>query len=73
MVNPSIPFQFGGTSLLIIVVGVMDFVAQTQSHLMSHQYEGLMKKASLRGIVALCSRWGLLWRGAATMRPFLRG
>ena len=47
MVNPSIPFQFGGTSLLIIVVGVMDFVAQTQSHLMSHQYEGLMKKASL--------------------------
>ena len=50
MVNPSIPFQFGGTSLLIIVVGVMDFVAQTQSHLMSHQYEGLMKKASLKGI-----------------------
>jgi preprotein translocase subunit SecY len=50
MVNPSVPFQFGGTSLLIIVVGVMDFVAQTQSHLMSHQYEGLMKKASLRGI-----------------------
>lgn len=50
MGNPSIPFQFGGTSLLIIVVGVMDFVAQTQSHLMSHQYEGLMKKASLKGI-----------------------
>jgi len=44
MVNPSVPFQFGGTSLLIIVVGVMDFVAQTQSHLMSHQYEGLMKR-----------------------------
>jgi preprotein translocase subunit SecY len=50
MVNPSVPFQFGGTSLLIIVVGVMDFIAQTQSHLMSHQYEGLMKKQSLRGI-----------------------
>jgi len=50
MVNPSIPFQFGGTSLLIIVVGVMDFVAQASSHMMSHQYEGLMKKASLRGI-----------------------
>ena len=50
MVNPAIPFQFGGTSLLIIVVGVMDFVAQMQSHMMSHQYEGLMKKASLRGI-----------------------
>jgi preprotein translocase subunit SecY len=50
MVNPSIPFQFGGTSLLIIVVGVMDFVAQARSHIMSHQYEGLMKKSSLRGI-----------------------
>ena len=50
MANPSIPFQFGGTSLLIIVVGVMDFVAQAYSHMMSHQYEGLMKKASLRGI-----------------------
>jgi preprotein translocase subunit SecY len=48
MVNPGIPFQFGGTSLLIIVVGVMDFVAQATSHMMSHQYEGLMKKASLR-------------------------
>src|SRR5579871_6371578 len=52
MVNPSIPFQFGGTSLLIIVVGVMDFVAQLHSHVVSHQYEGLMKKASLRGIGA---------------------
>jgi preprotein translocase subunit SecY len=50
MANPSIPFQFGGTSLLIIVVGVMDFVAQARSHVMSHQYEGLMKKSSLRGI-----------------------
>jgi len=35
----AIPFQFGGTSLLIIVVGVMDFVAQLQSHMMSQQYE----------------------------------
>jgi preprotein translocase subunit SecY len=52
MVNPAIPFQFGGTSLLIIVVGVMDFVAQASSHMMSQQYEGLMKKASLRGIGA---------------------
>jgi preprotein translocase subunit SecY len=50
MANPAIPFQFVGTSLLIIVVGVMDFVAQAYSHMMSHQYEGLMKKASLRGI-----------------------
>jgi preprotein translocase subunit SecY len=52
MVNPAVPFQFGGTSLLIIVVGVMDFAAQASSHMMSHQYEGLMKKASLRGIGA---------------------
>lgn len=50
MANPAIPFQFGGTSLLIIVVGVMDFVAQAYSQMMSHQYEGLMKKASFRGI-----------------------
>lgn len=45
----NVPFYFGGTSLLIIVVVVMDFMAQLQAHLMSHQYEGLMKKASLRG------------------------
>lgn len=44
-----VPFYFGGTSLLIIVVVVMDFIAQTQTHLMSHQYEGLMKKANLKG------------------------
>jgi preprotein translocase subunit SecY len=45
----SVPFYFGGTSLLIIVVVVMDFQAQVAAHLMSHQYEGLMKKANLRG------------------------
>ncbi len=44
-----VPFYFGGTSLLIIVVVIMDFIAQLQAHLMSHQYEGLMKKANLRG------------------------
>jgi len=44
-----VPFYFGGTSLLIIVVVTMDFMAQVQSHLMSHQYEGLMKKANLKG------------------------
>lgn len=44
-----VPFYFGGTSLLIIVVVVMDFMAQIQAHLMSHQYEGLMKKAGLKG------------------------
>ncbi|QEP42587.1 preprotein translocase subunit SecY [Ectothiorhodospiraceae bacterium BW-2] len=45
----NVPFYFGGTSLLIIVVVVMDFMAQIQAHLMSHQYEGLMKKANLQG------------------------
>jgi preprotein translocase subunit SecY len=44
-----VPFYFGGTSLLIIVVVVMDFMAQVQAHLMSHQYESLMKKANLKG------------------------
>ena len=45
----NVPFYFGGTSLLIIVVVIMDFMSQMQAHLMSHQYEGLMKKANLRG------------------------
>jgi preprotein translocase subunit SecY len=45
----NVPFYFGGTSLLIIVVVVMDFIAQAQSHLMSHQYEGLMKKSKFKG------------------------
>jgi len=45
----SVPFYFGGTSLLIIVVVTMDFMAQVQAHLMSHQYEGLLKKANLKG------------------------
>jgi preprotein translocase subunit SecY len=49
IVGWNVPFYFGGTSLLIIVVVVMDFMAQVQSHLMSHQYEGLMKKANLKG------------------------
>jgi preprotein translocase subunit SecY len=44
-----VPFYFGGTSLLIIVVVVMDFMAQMQAHMMSQQYEGLMKKANLKG------------------------
>jgi preprotein translocase subunit SecY len=43
------PFYFGGTSLLIIVVVTMDFMVQVQSHLMSHQYEGLLKKANFKG------------------------
>ena len=44
-----VPFYFGGTSLLIVVVVIMDFMAQVQTHLMSQQYEGLMKKANLKG------------------------
>ena len=45
---PSIPFSFGGTSLLILVVVTMDFMSQLQAHMMSQQYEGMMKKANLR-------------------------
>ena len=45
----SVPFYFGGTSLLIVVTVTMDTVAQVQSHLLAHQYEGLVKKAKLRG------------------------
>jgi len=44
-----VPFYFGGTSLLIVVVVVMDFTAQIQAHLVSHQYESLLKKANLKG------------------------
>lgn len=46
----NVPFYFGGTSLLIIVVVVMDFISQMQTHLMSQQYDGLMKKANLKKI-----------------------
>ena len=45
----NVPFYFGGTSLLIVVVVVMDFMSQVQSHLMSHQYSSLMKKSNLKG------------------------
>ncbi len=44
-----VPFYFGGTSLLIIVVVIMDFVAQIQAHLMTQQYDSLMKKANFKG------------------------
>jgi preprotein translocase subunit SecY len=44
-----VPFYFGGTSLLIVVVVVMDFTAQIQAHLVSHQYESLLKKSNLKG------------------------
>lgn len=49
IVGWGVPFYFGGTSLLIIVVVVMDFMAQVQALMTSHQYEGLMKKANLKG------------------------
>jgi preprotein translocase subunit SecY len=45
----AVPFYFGGTSLLIVVSVTMDTVAQIHSHLLAHQYEGLIKKAKLRG------------------------
>ncbi len=45
----AIPFYFGGTSLLIVVNVTMDTVSQVQSHLLAHQYEGLIKKSNLRG------------------------
>ena len=46
----NVPFYFGGTSLLIIVIVIMDFMAQVQAHLMSRKYEGLMKKANLKSM-----------------------
>lgn len=48
MFYPSVPFNFGGTSLLILVVVSMDFMSQLQAHAMTHQYEGMMQKANLR-------------------------
>jgi len=48
MFYPSMPFSFGGTSLLILVVVTMDFMSQMQAHAMSQQYEGMMQKANLR-------------------------
>ena len=48
VVYANVPFYLGGTSLLIVVVVLMDFMSQVQSHMMSHQYEGLMKKSNLK-------------------------
>ncbi len=45
----NVPFYFGGTSLLIIVVVTMDFMSQVQAYVMTHQYESLLKKASFKG------------------------
>jgi len=49
IVGWNVPFYFGGTSLLIIVIVSMDFMSQLQAHMMSHQYDGLLKKANLKG------------------------
>jgi len=46
----NVPFYFGGTSLLIIVVVTMDFMSQVQAYIMSHRYEGLLKKANFKGV-----------------------
>lgn len=56
IVKYNVPFYFGGTSLLIIVVVTMDFMAQVQAYLMSHQYESLLKKANFKGGSAGLSR-----------------
>jgi preprotein translocase subunit SecY len=48
-----VPFYFGGTSLLIIVVVIMDFIAQGHALMMSHQYDSLMKKANLKGVSSI--------------------
>jgi preprotein translocase subunit SecY len=45
----ALPFYFGGTSLLIVVSVTMDTIAQVHGHLLAHQYEGLVKKAKLKG------------------------
>ena len=45
----SVPFYFGGTSLLIVVSVTMDTINQVQSHLLAHQYEALIEKSQLRG------------------------
>ena len=45
----NVPFYFGGTSLLIVVTVALDTVGQVQSHLLAHQYEGLVKKSRLKG------------------------
>jgi preprotein translocase subunit SecY len=49
IVKWNVPFYFGGTSLLIIVVVTMDFMQQVQAYVMSHQYESLLKKANFKG------------------------
>src|SRR5437773_3711043 len=49
IVKWNVPFYFGGTSLLIIVVVTMDFMTQVQAYIMTHQYESLLRKANFKG------------------------
>ena len=49
IIGLNVPFYFGGTSLLIVVTVTLDTVGQVQSHLLAHQYDGLIKKSKLRG------------------------
>lgn len=51
-----VPFYFGGTSLLIVVVVIMDFMAQVQTLMMSSQYESALKKANLKGYLPIIGR-----------------
>ena len=52
----NVPFYFGGTSLLIIVVVAMDFMAQAQAYMMSQQYDSLLRKANFKGAAGLPMR-----------------
>ena len=53
IVSANVPFYLGGTSLLIVVVVMIDFITQVQSHLFQHQYAGLLKKTKLKGRVKI--------------------
>jgi len=50
VLNWQVPFYFGGTSLLIVVVVTMDFMAQVQAYVMSQQYQGLLEKSNFKGM-----------------------
>jgi hypothetical protein len=67
----NVPFYFGGTSLLIIVVVTMDFMSQVQAYVMSHQYESLLKKANFKGspMISYDEDYINAGRGGWKMRP----
>ncbi|CAM5333175.1 Protein translocase subunit SecY [Rhodanobacter lindaniclasticus] len=68
-----VPFYFGGTSLLIVVVVVMDFTAQIQAHLVSHQYESLLNKATPSQLRRQGDAQGRRVAGPRRRRAFLFG